>query len=119
MNTNKLELPNQVKQPLSEEREQYKLFAITLKRSPTSELAQHNWVDKYDILLKKVKCQREKLITWLSKQGLRDEVSEIGEPTVFNILPIVCTQNVAKQLSQAPGVVSVSTNQVLTAFSPN
>ena len=51
---------------------------------------------------------REQLIGWIKEQGLLEEVAQVGEPTAFNMLFVVCTPRVAEQLVQAPGVVSVS-----------
>ncbi|MBI1925115.1 hypothetical protein HYR99_12815 [Candidatus Poribacteria bacterium] len=80
---------------------------VTLKRPLSEELAQYDRRKKYSILRENAVKLKEGLLEWIKKKGLWAEVSQIGEPTVFNMLSVTCTPRVAEQLVRAPGVVSV------------
>jgi hypothetical protein len=82
--------------------------ALVLERPSSEELVQHNRAEKYQILRSNTAELRRGLIAWIEEQGLSEEVSRIGEATVFNMLFVVCTPRVAEELTRAPGVVSVS-----------
>ena len=82
--------------------------AVVLERPSSEELVQHNRAEKYQILRTNTAELRGGLIAWIEEQGLSEEVSRIGEATVFNMLFVVCTPRVAEELTRAPGVVSVS-----------
>lgn len=82
--------------------------ALVLERPSSDELAQHDRAEKYQILRTNTAELRRGLIAWIEEQGLSEEVSRIGEATVFNVLFVVCTPRVAEELTRAPGVVSVS-----------
>ena len=81
---------------------------VIVKRPSSEEIAKYNRAEKYQVLLENTAQHRERLIAFLEEQGLSQEVSHIGEPTMFNVLFIVCTPRVAEQLTRVPGVVSVS-----------
>jgi hypothetical protein len=85
--------------------------ALVLERPSSKELAQHNRAEKYQILRTNTAELRRGLIAWIEEQGLSEEVSRIGEATVFNMLFVVCTPRVAEELTRAPGVVSVSPSE--------
>jgi hypothetical protein len=85
--------------------------ALVLERPSSKELAQHNRAEKYRILRTNTAELRGGLIAWIEEQGLSEEVSRIGEATVFNMLFVVCTPRVAEELTRAPGVVSVSPSE--------
>lgn len=87
--------------------EQIKVM-VTVERPSSEDLAHYNRAEKYQILRENTARFRETLIAFLEEQGLSKEVSYIGEPTAFNLLFVVCTPQVAEQLVQVPGVVSVS-----------
>jgi hypothetical protein len=82
--------------------------AVTLERPASEELAHYNRAEKYKILRENTAKHREKLVAWVTEQGLSEGVAQIGEPTTFNMLSVVCTPDVAEQLTQAPGVVGVA-----------
>lgn len=81
---------------------------VVLERPSSEELAHHSRAEKYNALRNNTARLKEKLIAWIEEQGLSEEISQIGEPTAFNILFVTCTPKVVKKLTQAPGVVSVS-----------
>ena len=85
--------------------------AVLLERPSSDELAQHDRGEKYHILRTNTAELRGGLVAWIEEQGLAEEVSRIGEATVFNMLFVVCTPRVAEELTRAPGVVSVSPSE--------
>jgi len=85
--------------------------AVVVERLSSEELAQHSRAEKYRILRDNTAELRRALIAWIEEQGLSEEVSRIGEATVFNMLFVVCTPRVAEELARAPGVVSVSPSE--------
>jgi hypothetical protein len=85
--------------------------AVMLERPSSEELAQHDRGEKYQILRSNTAELRGGLVAWIEEQGLSEEVSRIGEATVFNMLFVVCTPRVAEELTRAPGVVSVSPSE--------
>jgi hypothetical protein len=84
---------------------------VVLERPSSEELVQHDRGEKYQILRSNTADLRKELIAWIEEQGLSEEVSRIGEATVFNMLFVVCTPRVAEELTRAPGVVSVSPSE--------
>jgi hypothetical protein len=50
---------------------------------------------------------RELLCQFLRDQGMADQVSEIREPTVFPLIALRCTPEVAKLIKGLPGVDEV------------
>ena len=85
--------------------------AVTLERPASEELAQHDRAEKYDVLRANTAERRDRLIAWIAEQGLSEEVTQVGEATVFNMLFVTCTPRAAKELARAPGVVSVGVSK--------
>lgn len=85
--------------------------AVMLERPSSEELVQHDRAAKYQLLRSNTAELRGRLIAWIEEQGLSEEVSRVGEATVFNMLFVVCTPRVAEELTRAPGVVSVSPSE--------
>lgn len=82
-------------------------FMVKVNRPSSKELERFNRAEKYKLLKENsVKCKDE-IKRWIKEQGLDAEVFKIEEPTVFNILFITCTREVAEQLEHVDGVVSV------------
>ena len=63
-------------------------IAVVLERPSAEELAQYNRAEKYKVLQENTAKLRKQIIAWIEKQGLSEEVSQIGEPTAFNILDL-------------------------------
>lgn len=85
--------------------------AVMLERPSSDELVQHDRAAKYQLLRSNTAELRGRLIAWIEEQGLSEEVSRVGEATVFNMLFVVCTPRVAEELTRAPGVVRVSPSE--------
>jgi hypothetical protein len=85
--------------------------AVKLERPASEELTQHDRAEKYRILRSNTVDRRKELIAWIDEQGLSEEVSRVGDATVFNMLFVVCTPRVAEELTRAPGVISVSPSE--------
>ncbi len=85
--------------------------AVKLERPASEELAHHDRAEKYRMLQSNTADLRKGLVAWIEEQGLSEEVSRVGEATVFNMLFVVCTPRVAEELTRAPGVVSVSPSE--------
>lgn len=82
---------------------------VVLERPSSEELAHHSRAEKYNALRENTAKLRERIIEWIRKQELEEEISRVGEPTAFNVLFFICTPKAAEQLVNAPGVISVST----------
>jgi len=50
---------------------------------------------------------QRRLQTWLEEQGLDAQVAYMGEPTVFPMVMLACTPEVAATIATLPGVESV------------
>ena len=83
-------------------------FMVMVNRPSSKELAGIDRAEKYKLLKANSVKRKDEIKTWIKAQGLEDAVFKIEEPTVFNLLFITCTPEVAKQLEDADGVVSVS-----------
>ena len=55
---------------------------------------------------------RRQLEQWLSDQKLQEQVQHIGEPTVFPMLGVACTETVAEQIRTMADVESVAVDVV-------
>ena len=51
---------------------------------------------------------REELVGWIESHGLGEEVTEVSEPTAFNVLFVSGEEEAVGKLLEAPKVVSVS-----------
>lgn len=85
-------------------------FMIQVSRPPSKELERFNRAEKYKLLKANSVKRKDEIKRWIKKQGLDAEVFKIEEPTVFNMLFITCTREVAEQLEHVDGVVSVSSS---------
>lgn len=85
--------------------------AVVVDRPSSEDLAGHSRAEKYLALRKNASGVRDRLIDWISEQGLAAEVYQVGQPTAFNLLFVVATPGVAERLAQAPGVISVTPSQ--------
>jgi hypothetical protein len=81
---------------------------VTLARPDPKELAGYDRARKFQLLQDHAMKCRAALVAWLREQDLANQVSKVGEPTAFNMLFIIATPTVAKRLTEAPGVLSVS-----------
>ena len=83
-------------------------FMVRINRPSSKDLAGINRAGKYKLLKANSVKRRDEIKAWIKAHGLEAEVFRIEEPTVFNMLFIICTPRVAKQLEHADPVVSVS-----------
>jgi hypothetical protein len=81
---------------------------VTLARPDPKELAGYDRARKFQLLQDNSMKRRADLVAWLREQDLANQVAKVGEPTAFNVLFITATPAVAKRLTDAPGVLSVS-----------
>lgn len=65
-------------------------------------------IEKYKLLKANSVKRKDEIKAWIKANGLDAEVFKIEKPTVFNMLFISCTPEVAEQLEHADAVVSVS-----------
>jgi hypothetical protein len=63
---------------------------------------------RYRSLMQGAQRAQDQLISWLKRMSVWDEVAEVGEPNVFNIVPLTCSYHVASLLEKAPGVTAVT-----------
>jgi hypothetical protein len=80
---------------------------LTLERPSPEELRGYGRGDKYAALKSSASEIRKQLLAWIREQGLDEDVTRVGEPTVFNTLFVTSTRAAAKKLGRAPGVVEV------------
>ena len=83
-------------------------FMVEVNRPSSKELERFNRAEKYKLLKANSVKRKNEIKRWIKEQGLDAEVFKIAEPTVFNMLFITCTREVAEQLEHVDGVVSVS-----------
>ena len=83
-------------------------FMVEVNRPSSKELKGFNRSEKYKLLKANSVKRKDEIKAWIKAKGLDDEVFKIAEPTVFNMLFITCTREVAEQLEHVDGVVSVS-----------
>ena len=83
-------------------------FMVMVNRPSSKELAGIDRAEKYKLLRANSVKRKDEIEAWIKAKGLDGEVFKIKEPTVFNMLFITCTPEVAKQLEDADGVVSVA-----------
>jgi len=83
-------------------------FMVKIRRPLVEDIKGMNHAKKYKLLKENSIAIRRKIITWIDKHGLYDQVYEITEATVFNILFITCTHKVAKHIENMNEVVSIS-----------
>lgn len=81
---------------------------VTLQRPSSRELACCDRAEKYRRLREHNGQVRKRLLNWIDEHGLRDEVIQVSEPTVFNTLFVIGTRHAISELSQAPDVIQVS-----------
>jgi hypothetical protein len=84
---------------------------VTVKRPPAAALDGHDRREKLQILEANARQQRANLVEWIEQHGLAGEVNTIGTPTSFNLFFIQCTPRAAQALKDAPGVLSVTTDE--------
>jgi catechol 2,3-dioxygenase-like lactoylglutathione lyase family enzyme len=82
---------------------------VQLDRPSSEQLAHYSRGEKVQILTKTTEDARTHLLEWLREQGLSHYVSHVGESNAFSTLFIEGAPQLANSLSQAPGVVEVST----------
>lgn len=90
---------------------------VTVKRPPAAALDGHDRREKLQILEANARQQRANLVEWLEQHDLADEVNTIGTPTSFNLFFVQCTPKAAQALKDAPGVLSVTTDDKRTLSS--
>lgn len=83
-------------------------WMVVVARPDADALATYDRGQKYRLLQENTATRREALITWLSSQGLMDQVANVGDPTAFNLLFVTATPAAGQRLADAPGVLSVS-----------
>ena len=83
-------------------------FMVRVNRPSSEDLAGIDRAEKYKLLKANSVKRKDEIKAWIKEQGLDAEVFKIEEPTVFNMLFIICTPKVAEQLEHADAVVSVS-----------
>ena len=83
-------------------------FMVEVNRPSSKELKGFNRSEKYKLLKANSVKRKDEIKRWIKEQGLEAEVFKIEEPTVFNMLFITCTREVAEQLEHVDGVASVS-----------
>ena len=83
-------------------------FMVEVNRPSSKELERFNRAEKYKLLKANSVKRKDEIKRWIKEQGLDAEVFKIDEPTVFNMLFITCTHEVAEQLEHVDSVVSVS-----------
>ena len=83
-------------------------FMVEVYRPSSKELERFNRAEKYKLLKANSVKRKDEIKRWIKEQGLDAEVFKIEEPTVFNMLFITCTREVAEQLEHADAVISVS-----------
>ncbi|MDE0316203.1 MAG: hypothetical protein OXM61_14990 [Candidatus Poribacteria bacterium] len=85
-------------------------FMVKINRPSSKKLAGLNRAEKYKLLKANSVKRKDEIKAWIKAQGLDAEVFKIEEPTVFNMLFITCTPNVAKHLENSNAVMSISRN---------
>lgn len=83
-------------------------FMVRINRPSPEDLAGIDRAEKYELLKANSVKRMDEIKAWIEEQELDTEVFTIKEPTVFNVLFIICTPKVAKQLEHSKAVVSIS-----------
>jgi hypothetical protein len=101
--------PTEPLRPDDDEDRHWMDCVVTVKQPPAAALMGHDRREKLQILEANARQQRAKLIEWIEQHGLAGEVNAIGGPTSFNLFFIQCTPRAAQAIKDAPGVLSVTT----------
>jgi hypothetical protein len=81
---------------------------LTLERPSSEQLSHYDRGQKYAALKSSASEIRDRLMKWIDKEGLSQDVARVGEPTAFHTLFVTSTLTAAQQLSRAPGVLGVA-----------
>ena len=94
-------------------------YMVRIIHPSSEELVGLSRAEKYTLLnANSMKC-KNKIEDWIQAEGLETKVFKIEDPTVFNMLFIICTPEVAEQLKNSDVVLGVSRNPDIYMDLPN
>lgn len=83
-------------------------LVVEVARPSSDELASFDRATRVRKLQENAKHRRADLVRWLTENHLSNQVSHVARSTLFNILFLDATREVAQKLKDAPGVLNVS-----------
>ena len=86
------------------EHKEYLLVLVQKELEPATPNERH---DRKEYRLRESLLARRRLRYWLKKEGILDRV-QLGRPSVFNLIPCACREEVIPILESFPGIKAVA-----------
>ena len=82
---------------------------LVIDRPHANDILHLNRAEKHKLLKNNSKSTIEEISVWIEEERLESQVEKIYPPTVFNLLFMICTPNVAEKLQELPFINDIHT----------